>query len=59
MTMETGQALKGPGGNQRIREKRSGDRFYGARGRGAGLYAEVRPLGDERPFTLETVDETR
>lgn len=59
VTMETSQDLKGSGANQRFREKRSGDRFYGDQGRGAGLYAEVRPLGEPRPITLETADETR
>lgn len=59
VTMETSQNLKGSGAAQRFREKRSGDRFYGERGRGAGLYAEVRPLGEPRPLTLEAADETR
>jgi hypothetical protein len=57
--METNQGLKDSGDNQRFREKRAGDRFYGERGRGAGLYAEVRPLGEPRPLTFETSDETR
>jgi hypothetical protein len=59
VTMETTQNLRGPDANQRFREKRSGDRFYGERGRGAGLYAEVRPLGASQPLILETVDDTR
>ncbi|MBA3999713.1 MAG: hypothetical protein C0461_03880 [Brevundimonas sp.] len=59
VTMETIQNLKGPGATQRFREKRSGDRFYGERGRGAGLYAEVRPLGEPQPLILEAADETR
>ena len=59
MTMQTSQDLQGPSSNRRFREKRSGDRFYGAQGRGAGLYAEVRPVGDSRPLTLETADDTR
>ena len=59
VTMETNQGLKDSGDNQRFRKKRAGDRFYGERGRGAGLYAEVRPLGEPRPLTFETSDETR
>lgn len=50
MTMETsapetgGDTVGAPARNQNGQD----DRFYGARNRGAGLYAEVEPLRESR-----------
>ena len=57
MTMEAIQDHKRPVANEPRREERRADRFYGGAGRGAGLYAEVRPITEHPSLVLESVDE--
>lgn len=58
MTMETGQDHQRSVAKEMLDRERTRDRFYGERGRGAGLYAEVRSLGEHRSIAIESQDET-
>ena len=53
MAMETSASETGadPVGAPARNQNGQGDRFYGVRNRGAGLYAEVKPLRESRSLT--------